>query len=136
MFEVRNFACDGVVWEFLKHDIDVHETVAATPQEKDWGFDILGWEFGNFIIAIDSAKAQKRLNVIIVHLEGFVADYLKPMDDTFCAGEGVKVGISGKFLVGTDILGCPVEEERERYVDEFDEDGRVEYRLPHCGGAQ
>ncbi len=112
MLKVRNFARDGVAWELFKHDLDVHQTVAATPKEEDRGFDILSREFGNFVIAVDRAEAQRSLNVIVVHLKGFVADNLEPMDYTLGAGERVKVGIGCKFLVGTNVLGCPVEKGR------------------------
>lgn len=110
MLKMRNFARNGVAWEFFEHDIDIHQTVATTPKEEDRSFDILGREFGDFVIAVDRAEAQRPLNVIVVHLEGFVADNLKPVDYTFGAGEGVKVGIGCKFLVGTNVLGCPIKE--------------------------
>jgi len=109
-----------VVWEFLEHNVDVHQTVAATPQKEDRGFDVFGWEFVDFVVAVDCAKTQWRLNIIIIHLEGFVPDDLKPVNYTFCAGEGVKMGIGSEFLVGANIFSRPVEEKRDRYVNKLD----------------
>lgn len=126
MFVVRDFRRDGVRGELLEHDVDVDEGVAAAVDQHDGCLDVAGGEFGDFGVFAYAAEGQDLLDVVVVHLEGFGADNLEPVDDGFGAGEGVEVWVGGKFLAGGYVARVPAEEEGEAHVDGADEDGGVE----------
>lgn len=98
VFVVRDLGRDGVGREFLQHDGDVDERVGAAVDENDWRFDVAGGELCDLGIFAAGAEGEGRLHVVVVHLEGFGADYLEPVDYAFGAGEGVEVGVGGEFL--------------------------------------
>lgn len=136
VFEMWYFSCDGVFGEFFEHDFDIYEAVAAAVDEDDRRFDVAGRKLGDLVVAIGCCDGKWGLHIIIVHLKALVADDLKPVNHAFGAGEGVKVRVRSELLMGADVAAGPVEEEGEGNVDYADEDGRVEDRLPHCGGGE
>lgn len=131
MFVVRDLVGNGLRGELLEHDLDIDQRIAPTVHENDGRLDIPSWVPSHLGIPIGRAQGKVLLDVVVVHLERFVADDLEPMNHALGAREGIQVRVGGKLLADGDVLRLPVEEERQAEVDEFGEDGRVEDGLPH-----
>ena len=87
MFEVGDFFGDGVVREFLEHDVDVYEAVAAAVEQDDGRFDVAGGVFSDFVVSVAGAYAERGLHIVVIHLEALVSDDLEPVDDALGACE-------------------------------------------------
>ena len=133
---VRDLGGDRLAGQLLEHGLDVDEGVAAAVDEDDGRLDVAGRVLCDFGVLAGRGHAHGLVDVIVVHLEALVADDLEPVDDALGAREGVQVRVRGELLAGGDVLGAPAKEEREAHVDEAAEQGRVEQRLPHGGGAE
>lgn len=136
VFVVRNLGGDSLGRQLAQHSLNIYEGVAAAVDEDDGGADVAGRVFGHLGELVGRADAHGLVDVVVVQLEGLVADNLEPVDDRLGAGEGVQVRVGGEFLAGGHVARLPVEEELEALVDEEAEDWRVEERLPHGGGAE
>lgn len=137
---MRHLGRERLCRQLAQHGLYVNQGVAAAVDEDDGGLDVAGWVFRDLGISAAGAagceEPQRRVDVVVVHLKGLVADDLEPVDDGFGAGVGVEVGVGGEFLGGADVLGAPVEEEGQAEVDELGEEGRIEQGLPHGGRAE
>lgn len=136
VFVVGDLRSDSLGRQLAQHSLNIYEGVAAAVDEDDGGTDVAGWVFGHLGELVGGADAHGLVDVVVVELEGLVADDLEPVDDGFGAREGVKVRVGGEFLAGGHVARLPVEEELEAPVDEEAEDWGVEERLPHSGGAE
>lgn len=136
VFVVGDLRGDSLGRQLAQHSLDVYEGVAAAVDEDDGGADVAGRVFGHLGELVGCADAHGLVDVVVVQLEGLVADDLEPVDDGLGAGEGVQVRVGGKFLAGGHVARLPVEEELEALVDEEAEDWWVEECLPHGGGAE
>ncbi len=99
VLEMGHFLRNGMSWKFSEHGFDVDEAVAATVHQQDWRFDVSSWELRRLVVSVTGANTQRRLDVIVVHLEAFVSDYLEPMHHALDAGVREEVRIRGELLV-------------------------------------
>jgi len=77
---------------------------------------------GEFCDLIESTSVTKYAPrcLIIKHLKGLRTDNLKPMHEGLDACVGIQMGIGNNFLLESNVLGCPTEEDGAGDVDHSD----------------
>ena len=84
-----NFSSSCVCWQFVQHDLDVYQAIAATIHQENGRLDIPGWKFSYFVKPVSGAQSKRRLCIIIEHLEASVPDDLKPVHH----GSNTSIGV-------------------------------------------
>lgn len=136
MLEMRDLCRDGVGWKLLEHHADIDQRIATAVDKDNWCLNIPRWETGDFRVLIDTVEQEGTLRIVVVQLEGFIANDLEPVNDALGAGEGVEMRIGGEFLGHGYVFAVPAEEEGKRCIDGADEYRRIQDGLPHCRGAE
>lgn len=131
VFVVRHRDGDGVTRQLTQHDSNIDKGIGAAVDKDDAGLDVLGRKLGRLVVA-----GVPKGKVIVEHLEGLVANDLKPMHDRLGAGERIEMRVRRQFLRVSDVGAGPIEEEGEGEVDYLDKDGRIKDGLPHCSRAE
>ncbi len=136
MLVMRNLGGDGLGRQLTQHAVDVDEGVAAAIDEDDGRADVARRVLGHLGELARGRDADGLVHVVVVELEGTIANDLEPVDDGLGAGEGVEMRVGGELLAGGNIERLPVEEERQAHVDGTGKEGRVHDGLPGGRGAQ
>lgn len=121
----------STAWQSSKHHIDVNETVAIAVKQHDGGFNVASRVLHGFIKTLAIDNAERGVDLIIVELKTSVANNLEPVYDGLCACERVEVEIGGKLLRTGNVATAPVEQGRQRSVDDANIYRRVKDSLPH-----
>lgn len=104
MLEVGYFLCDCMPGKLFEHDFDIDQAITATVHQYDRRLDVSCWKLCHSVISVTRTKAQRRLHIVVKHLEAFVSYYLKPMYHALCACERVQVGVCSELLVDIDVF--------------------------------
>jgi len=136
MFIVRYFSGDSPLRKFFQYGLNVHQGIAPAIHYYDRRSDITGRVPGDLGVLVQCVKTQRRLDIVIEHLERLVPDDLKPVNDGFCASERVQMRVRREFLTERHVVGLPTKEKVIAHVDQFDENRRIEDALPRSSGAE
>lgn len=110
MLKVGYLFCNCMPRKLFEHDSDIDQTIASTVNKHDWRFNISCRELRDSIIPVTRTKAQRRLDIVIKHLEALVSYNLEPMYHALGAREGVQVRVCSELLVDTDVFARPIKE--------------------------
>ncbi len=107
MLIVTDFRSHGVLGQFFEHDVNVDETVAAAVHEDNGRLDVSCGKLGHLVVFPTFREAERGLHFVVVHLKGFVAHDLKPVDHALRRREGVKMWIRSQLLMRSYVVRMP-----------------------------